>query len=128
MLAAALAVLLLSGATHTARADAWIASWAASDAFPVGQDFNYQTLRQIVRLSAGGKQVRVRFSNETGYYPLVIGAAHIAKPVAETAAGGIRSCNRPSAALSAGAAELPWLLGRRRCRIPSTSRLRHYPS
>ena len=88
MFAVALAVLLLSGATSTARADAWIASWAASDAFPVGQDFNYQTLRQIVRLSAGGKQVRVRFSNETGYYPLVIGAAHIAKPVSEPAAAG----------------------------------------
>jgi lysophospholipase L1-like esterase len=94
MFAAALAVLLLIGATPTAWADAWIASWGASDAFPVGQDFNYQTLRQIVRLSAGGKQVRVRFSNETGYYPLVIGAAHVAKPVSETAAGGNRPCNR----------------------------------
>ena len=30
-------------------------SWGASDVFPVGQEINYQTLRQIVRLSAGGK-------------------------------------------------------------------------
>jgi lysophospholipase L1-like esterase len=77
--AAAAAVALLSAAP-VARADGWIASWGASDVFPVGQEINYQTLREIVRLSAGGKQLRVRFSNETGHYPLVIGAAHIAKP------------------------------------------------
>jgi lysophospholipase L1-like esterase len=79
MFAAAAAVALLSAAS-VARADGWIASWGASDVFPIGQQINYQTLRQIVRLSAGGKQVRVRFSNETGLYPLVIGSAHIAKP------------------------------------------------
>ncbi len=84
--AAAAAVALLSGAAPAAWADGWIASWGASDVFPVGQDINYQTLRQVVRLSAGGKQVRVRFSNETGHYPLVIGAAHIAKPASGAAA------------------------------------------
>ena len=80
ILAAAAAVVLLSAAAPAARADGWIASWGASDVFPVGQEINYQTLRQIVRLSAGGKQLRVRFSNETGHHPLVIGAAHIARP------------------------------------------------
>jgi lysophospholipase L1-like esterase len=89
MLAAAAAVALLIGRAPAARADGWIASWGASDVFPVGQDINYQTLRQIVRLSAGGKQVRVRFSNETGHYPLVIGAAHIAKPASGEPAGMI---------------------------------------
>ena len=89
MLAAAAAAALLIGAAPAARADSWIASWGASDVFPVGQDINYQTLRQIVRLSAGGKQVRVRFSNETGPYPLVIGAAHIAKPASGGPAGTI---------------------------------------
>jgi hypothetical protein len=89
MLAAAAAVALLIGGAPAARADGWIASWGASDVFPVGQDINYQTLRQIVRLSAGGKQVRVRFSNETGHYPLVIGAAHIAKPASGEPAGTI---------------------------------------
>jgi lysophospholipase L1-like esterase len=72
-----------------AWADGWVASWGASDVFPVGQDINYQTLRQFVRLSAGGSQVRVRFSNETGLYPLVIGAAHVAKPARDAAAGTI---------------------------------------
>ena len=56
---------------------------------PVGPDVNYQTLRQFVRLSAGGKQARVRFSNATGQYQLVIGAAHVAKPAADRTAGAI---------------------------------------
>jgi lysophospholipase L1-like esterase len=88
MFAAAAAVALLSAAS-VARADGWIASWGASDVFPIGQQINYQTLRQIVRLSAGGKQVRVRFSNETGLYPLVIGSAHIAKPPSDGPIGTI---------------------------------------
>ena len=87
--AAAAAVALMIGAAPAAWADGWIASWGASDVFPVGQDINYQTLRQVVRLSAGGKQVRVRFSNETGHYPLVIGSAHIAKPVSGAPIGAI---------------------------------------
>ena len=89
ILAAVAAAALLVGAAPAARADGWIASWGASDVFPVGQDINYQTLRQIVRLSAGGKQARVKFSNATGHYPLVIGAAHIAKPAADGPAGTI---------------------------------------
>jgi lysophospholipase L1-like esterase len=72
-----------------AWADGWVASWGASDVFPVGQDINYQTLRQFIRLSAGGARVRVRFSNETGLYPLVIGAAHVAKPAPDAGAGAI---------------------------------------
>jgi lysophospholipase L1-like esterase len=89
MFAAAIAVALLGGAATAADADGWIASWGASDVFPIGQEINYQTLRQIVRLSAGGKQVRVRFSNETGLYPLVIGAAHVAKPASDAPVGTI---------------------------------------
>ena len=37
-----------------------------------------QTIRQIARVSLGGSQVRVVFSNEYGTRPLVIGAAHVA--------------------------------------------------
>jgi lysophospholipase L1-like esterase len=85
---AALAAGMLGGAT-VARADGWIGSWGASDVFPVGQDINYQTLRQFVRLSAGGKEARVRFSNATGLYPLVIGSAHVAKPAADGAPSAI---------------------------------------
>ena len=86
---ATVAVGLLSLAAPAARADGWIGSWGASDVFPVGQDVNFQTLREFVRLSAGGNKVRVRFSNATGQYQLVIGAAHVAKPAADAAAGTI---------------------------------------
>src|SRR5271154_661586 len=86
---AAAAAGILCIASPAARADGWIGSWGASDVFPVGSDVNYQTLRQFVRLSAGGKRVRVRFSNATGQYQLVIGAAHFAKPAVGGAPGAI---------------------------------------
>jgi lysophospholipase L1-like esterase len=86
---AAAAAGILNIASPAARADGWIGSWGASDVFPVGSDVNYQTLRQFVRLSAGGKRVRVRFSNATGQYQLVIGAAHLAKPAAGGETGAI---------------------------------------
>jgi hypothetical protein len=40
--------------------------------------FNNQTLRQVVRVSLGGEQIRVVFSNRYGTEPLSVGAAHVA--------------------------------------------------
>jgi lysophospholipase L1-like esterase len=88
----AMTTTVLFGLTGVARAEGpetWMASWGASDVFPVGQELNYQTVRQLVRLSVGGTQVRVRFSNETGHFPLVIADAHVARPAAGGAAGAI---------------------------------------
>ena len=69
-------------------ATTWVATWAAAPLPPspagVGPpgfatpSFNNQTIRQIVRVSAGGTRVRVRFTNEYGTKALRIGAAHIA--------------------------------------------------
>ncbi len=81
---AAACLLLASGAQ---AADLhWARSWGASaqaatpkmGAFPGSPTFNDQTIRQVVRLSGGGQQVRVRFTNEFGTKPLAIGAAHLA--------------------------------------------------
>jgi lysophospholipase L1-like esterase len=66
-------------------ASAWIATWAAPPLPPTAADgprlatpsFSNQTLRQVVRISAGGNRVRVRFTNEYGITPLLIGAARI---------------------------------------------------
>lgn len=58
----------------------WVGSWGASPAFPNGPEVTNQTIRQVVRLSLGGRAVRVRISNELGTGPLVIGAAHLARP------------------------------------------------
>jgi lysophospholipase L1-like esterase len=63
----------------------WIGTWGASP-FSFGgfgpaaapAPFKDQTLRQKLRISVGGDQVRVRFSNELGTTPLVIGGATLA--------------------------------------------------
>jgi len=62
----------------------WVATWAAS---PLGfrsfgnaeppAPLRDQTVRQVLRISAGGDRLRVRFSNENGAEPLVIGAASV---------------------------------------------------
>src|SRR5262245_56505971 len=76
----------------TTMAD-WIGTWATSpmnvwpgDAVLYG--FHNQTVRQVVRISKGGRRFRVRFSNEYGTSPIAIGAASIALA---DAAGAIRS-------------------------------------
>jgi lysophospholipase L1-like esterase len=66
--------------------NSWIATWAASPQ-PVAPDpskpilnIEDQTVRERVRVSIGGAQIRIRFSNEYGSAPLVIGAATVAVP------------------------------------------------
>lgn len=58
----------------------WVGSWGAPPALPNGPEVTNQTVRQVVRLSLGGAAVRIRLSNELGTGPLVIGAAHLARP------------------------------------------------
>jgi lysophospholipase L1-like esterase len=60
----------------------WVGTWATS---PMGAPegfavrvFSGTTLREIVHVSIGGAQVRVRFTNEFGSDPLTLGEVHIA--------------------------------------------------
>jgi len=64
----------------------WIGTWATAPAGVAGtpRQFDNQTLRLIVRTSAGGERVRVRISNTFGTEPLTIGAVHVARRAAET--------------------------------------------
>lgn len=65
----------------------WYASWTASPfdsrsmpralLTPSSETISNQTVRQIVTLSRGGSELRVRFSNEYAAAPLHIGAASI---------------------------------------------------
>jgi lysophospholipase L1-like esterase len=81
-------VVALTITSAAARAEDWIGTWTASVqpvwepdfAVPTNIPRNLwnQTIRQTVRASIGGKQVRVVFSNEYGTQPLLIGAAHVA--------------------------------------------------
>jgi lysophospholipase L1-like esterase len=92
LLVAALAVVgpidLSFGASSAAteRDDRyWIGTWAtaAQPARPGdAQTFRNQTLRLIVRTSAGGKRLRIRLSNAFGEQPLAIGSAHVARRTA----------------------------------------------
>ena len=65
----------------------WVGSWATSPATPWPEmkgvpdttiALDNQTLRQVVRLSLGGDQVRVRLSNTFGDVPVNIGDAQVA--------------------------------------------------
>jgi len=59
----------------------WVGSWSTGLQTPSATTtvtFSNQTLRQIVRTSIGGDQVRVRLTNALGIAPLLIGAAHVA--------------------------------------------------
>ena len=60
----------------------WLGTWSTS---AMGADggfrvhvFSGTTLREIAHISAGGKKVRVRFTNEFGSDPLTIADAHVA--------------------------------------------------
>ena len=75
----AIVLLQLIPNAPLAQAD-WAASWSAAPARVAVPGFQSQTVRQFLRLSLGGSQLRVRFSNETGSAALVIGAAHVALP------------------------------------------------
>lgn len=46
--------------------------------------FADETLRQTLRLAGGGSRVRVRLSNRFGHVPLVVGAARLAAPGADS--------------------------------------------
>jgi len=74
----------------------WVATWAtapqpavvlappppgSNSPGPVFQDlksFHDQTVRMVVRVSLGGRRIRVRLSNAQGRGPLKVGAAHVA--------------------------------------------------
>lgn len=75
----AVAILALAAPAAQAATSRWLGSWAAaiSAPRPNSPSFKDQTVRQTVRLSAGGKRLRVRLTNEYGTKPLVIGAARI---------------------------------------------------
>jgi lysophospholipase L1-like esterase len=70
----------------------WVGSWAASQQVPETQNLlepellHDATLRQIVHLSVGGSQLRVRVSNAFGTQPLHLTAVHVARPVSAAGA------------------------------------------
>jgi lysophospholipase L1-like esterase len=81
--AALLIPFLASAATTPATAPvdlAWVGVWAAAPAQPTGPTLRMETVRQTVRLSLGGRALRVRLSNELGANPVAISSVHVALP------------------------------------------------
>lgn len=79
-------VSLLGFAAAAGAQERWVGSWGAAPLppapargpFQATPSFDDQTIRQLVRLSAGGTAVRLRLSNEYGAKPLTVGAASLA--------------------------------------------------
>jgi lysophospholipase L1-like esterase len=81
------ATLAISPIAHAADSGNWIGAWTAAVQPVWDADFGMptgipaslwnQTIRQVARLSIGGRRVRVMISNEYGKIPLKIGDAHV---------------------------------------------------
>jgi lysophospholipase L1-like esterase len=74
-----------SNAPSEAPSSAWVGTWGSSQYSIAASNaeapaLSNSTFRQVVRLSSGGSQFRLTFSNEYGTTPLVINSVHIAKP------------------------------------------------
>lgn len=123
-LVAGLAVVSFTTLTATralaqAPRDRWIATWTTSliGALPYafagsGSDSGLvltgRTLRQIVRVSAGGSKLRLRLSNEYGLRPLVITSARVARSKGRAAIDAatdrtVTFNGKPSVTIRAGA-------------------------
>ena len=83
-----LAAAVCTGAgEHSVSAVHWVGSWATSQQLVEPQnslataEIRDVTLRQIVHVSIGGSQIRLRLSNRFGNTPLHLTAVHIARPV-----------------------------------------------
>jgi lysophospholipase L1-like esterase len=87
--AAGLAGMLLAGcAARPAQSgpgsEHWVASWGTAQLVPDAQNalpaaqWTDASLRQVVRVSLGGRQVRVRLTNVFGTAPLVVDGASVA--------------------------------------------------
>ncbi len=84
----------VSAQTHVhgaAGPQTWVATWGASQQIPELQnalpadDLRDASVRQIFHLSIGGGALRVHFSNAFGTEPLHMTAAHIARPLSNSA-------------------------------------------
>ncbi len=116
-----LGAVVILAATHFGVAHAgdgdkpqrWAGTWATAAQLPGIFDApatapNDQTLRQIVRVSQGGKFIRVRLSNALGTAPLTIGAASVGRSTgaASVEAGSVRTLTfggETSVTIAAGA-------------------------
>jgi lysophospholipase L1-like esterase len=79
-------LFVISAGSLPCHAAPWVGTWGAAPLppspalgpFPATPSFNNITIRQVLQVSAAGRRLRVRLSNEYGKTPLLIGRASIA--------------------------------------------------
>jgi len=85
-----------AGAGNAAPPQSWLTTWATSPQQSLSDGdlaLNGQTIRQRMRVTVGGHQLRVQLSNAFGKTPLVIGNATVGIPLdpASVASGSIKA-------------------------------------
>ncbi|MGH8143521.1 MAG: SGNH/GDSL hydrolase family protein [Steroidobacteraceae bacterium] len=73
-------------AADAAGAGGWVQTWGAAPQppsqaagpFPGTPSFSNETIRETIRVSVGGRRIRILFTNAYGRKPLAIGAASVA--------------------------------------------------
>ncbi len=83
----------------------WVGSWAAAPMLADGNNlrlFSSVTLREIVHISLGGTQIRLRFTNEFGSDPLLVNDVHVAR----SAGGGAIEAGSDRAVTFGGASSV----------------------
>src|ERR1700743_716393 len=87
--------LIASGQVRAQTGLHGVGSWAASQQVPeTGNLLDPElmrdaTLRQVVHLSVGGSQLRVRLSNAFGTQPLHLTSVHVARPAGAASTAGV---------------------------------------
>jgi lysophospholipase L1-like esterase len=92
-------LLFFAPGAAVAPQQAWVATWAASPQASAPDpnepllNIEDQTVRERVRVSLGGAQIRLRLSNEYGTTPLLVGAVTVAVPndAASVKAGSVQT-------------------------------------
>jgi len=106
----ALGAFFAAGSADAQKSTHWVGSWAASQQVPEAANLldtelmRDATLRQVVHLTVGGSQIRVRVSNAFGTQPLHLTAVHVARPV--SAAGAAIDAGSDTAVMFNGAADV----------------------
>ncbi|WP_220448632.1 hypothetical protein [Nonomuraea mesophila] len=98
--------VVVAPSTTAAATHGWSGAWAAAPQRPFAgafapnwseSGFRDQSLRQVVRISAGGRLLRLRLSNLYGTAPLRLTGVTVAKTRsgASIRSGTIRRCGSP---------------------------------
>jgi hypothetical protein len=102
-----------AAARDSAPAQAWTTAWASAQQTPdvrnalPADPAAAATLRQVIRVTAGGRQPRIRLSNALGAVPLAVAGVDVALSVAPGSAAVRSGSDRPVLFAGAVAATVP---------------------